>query len=383
MARKVFAQIGSFAMKPGAQKGIHIYEYDPETAVFTHVMDDRPELNAGQSGYNREKDVIYVTDENRGEGGGGVYTCRLDHTTGTVTWLGQRPTLSTLPSYVGLTQSGRFALVPHHGTGTIVTKTVQDVDGRYIFRSESDDGTLVLIDVNPDGTLGDIRDVVWHPVERDADGKLKKVPHLHCCVLSPDGGLFFVCDKGLDRVFIYRVDEENGKLILLNSAPCPERSMPRYALFHPTLPCVYQNNEHSAYIHVWRYGENGALASVQRIRLLESEEESAAYTEEGASDMRLTSDGKYLYAAIRGLNLIASYAVEADGTLRLLQNIPCGGRNPRGVCLSPDEKFFFALNRDTNNIVRFLRRTDGTLEKAGEDTFCNMPCNMQFITYDA
>ena len=117
--------------------------------------------------------------------------------------------------------------------------------------------------------------------------------------------------------------------------------------------------------------------------MLASEEESAAYTEEGASDMRLTSDGKYLYAAVRGLNLIASYAVETDGTLCLLQNIPCGGRNPRGVCLSPDEKYFFALNRDTNNIVRFLRRSDGTLEKAGEDTFCNMPCNMQFITYEA
>ena len=273
--KKIYAIVGSFEMKPGAQKGIHVFKYDQEQAVFSVVGDFRPEINAGQSAYEPLHDVIYVTNESHDEEGGQVYAWKLDPMTGRPIWLNSLATCSNLPSYICPASGGKYLLVPHHGPGQLVAKTVADADGNYRLQHESDDGTVVLIRLKENGSLETVCDVSWHDILRE-NGKIMKIPHLHSCVQAPGRNLFLVCDKGLDQIHSYRIDEDKEKLQLLSNASCEDGNHPRYLVFHPTLPLCYQNNEASAFINVWQYQEEtGNLTRLQRIGLLKTEEESA------------------------------------------------------------------------------------------------------------
>lgn len=385
MPEKIYAVAGSFAMKPGSKKGVHIFRYEPEHAVFTLVGNYRPEFNAGQRAYNKEKDVLYFTNESKerdGEKGGGgrIMAFRLDPETGEPRWLAVKDTFAALPSDICLSADGKYVLVPHHGSGNIVTKTRKREDGAYEAFADSDDCTMALFRVKEDGDLGEMCDASYVEIERNADGTIKKIPHIHNCVQSPDGKLFLVCDKGLDMVHSYKLDAESGKLARINSTAVENGTHPRYGAFHPSVPVFYQNCENSAYVNVWKYdSEDGTLQRLQRLPLLFDEKAAAAWTAEGAADIALTPDGKYLYISVRGLNVLSAFAVAEDGTLSLIQNIGCQGSNPRGLCLSPDARYLFSINRDSNNIARFSIGESGMLTEAGAETECNLPGNLQFV----
>ena len=388
MPEKIYAVAGSFAMKPGSEKGVHIFRYEPENALFTLVGNYRPEINAGQRTYNKEKDVIYITHESKdrdGEKGGGgrILAFKLDHETGEPTWLKEQDTNGPLPSDICLDAGGRYVIVPHHGSGNIVTKTRKREDGGFEAFTDSDDCTLALFKVEEDGDLGPMCDASRQEIERDEHGAIKKIPHLHNCVQSPDGNLFLVCDKGLDMIHSYKLDSENGRLVHVNSTGAGNGSHPRYGVFHPSVPVFYQNCENSAYVNSWTYDSgSGKLTRLERLPLLFDEKEAAAWTEEGAADIVLTPDGKNLYISVRGLNVLSVFSVDENGSLKLIQNIGCQGKNPRGLCLSPDSRYLFSINRDSNCIARFLRNEDGMLAAAGAETECSLPGNMQFIVYE-
>lgn len=382
MAKNIYAVVGTFAMKPGSIRGIHTFRYEPETAQFTAIGDFRTEINAGQRTYNKEKDVCYITHESKDRDGGKILSFKLNHETGEPEWLNEKYTCSTLPSFVTLDKTGKYLLVPHHTSDNIVVKTVRNEDGSITFEDHCDSCTIVVFKVNEDGSIGDICDIYEKEPKRE-NGVINSISRYHNCIQSPDGKLVLVCDKGNDVMDCFKFDAECGKLTHVNEVYVEEHAHPRYAIFHPELPVVYQNCEASAFIHVWNYdSETGEMKRIQKLPLLADEAEAAAWTKEGAADLVMSTDGKYLYASVRGLNVLTVFAIGEDGTLAFLQNIDCQGKNPRGLCLSPDEKYLFSLNRDSDCIARFERGEDGTLEAAGCETYCGLPGNMMFICYE-
>lgn len=387
MAKTIYAILGSFTMRPGMEKGVRIFKYGPEEGTFALVGAYRTDINAGQIVYSEEKDMVYLTHEfpdRDGEKGGGgrVHCLKLDHETGEPTWINERETFAALPAYICLDKENRYALVPHHGLGTIVTKTKRDENGRFYSVTESDDVTMALFRLAEDGSYLEMCDAIYHEPERE-NGAIKKTAHLHSCILSPDQKLFLACDKGLDRVHGYRLDAENGKLIKLGDIFVEEGVHPRYGVFHPTLPVFYQNCENSTYIHSWEYeSETGVLTHVGKTALLEDEETVRTFREESGADIVVTPDGKNLYVSVRTLNVLSVLAIDENGGLTLIQTIGCQGKNPRGLALSPDGRFLFSINRETNQVARFRRLPDGTLEADGIAAEGSTPAVMRFIVYD-
>lgn len=382
--KKIYAVAGGFAMKLDAQKGIYVFSYEEQNGDLTLLGNYRPEINAGQGIYDRKRDICYITDERKerpGElGGGGRILCfRLNRETGEPEWVNEKDTFAAAPCYVSMDRSGKYLLIPHHGTRNVVTKTVRRKDGTFGVQTDSDDDTVVLFRIHEDGSIGEMCDVLWNQAERE-DGRIVKLPHLHSCVQSPDGEICFLCDKGTDRLHSCRVDRENGKLIPLKSTFVEEGVHPRYGKFHPQLPVFYQNCENHAFLFVWRYEkETGEVLRLQKASLLFDEREAAAWTAEGASDLILDKEAGFLYASLRGLNVLSVFRIKENGALELIQNIPCGGKNPRGLCLSPDERFLFVMNRDSDRIVRFKRKEDGTLSEDGIAAECPLAGNMMFV----
>lgn len=385
MKEWIYAVAGSFAMKPGALKGIHVFRYEAERGTFAAVGDYRTELNIGQQCGNPQSGVLYAVHEwkhRKGEWGGGgcVAAFRLDPETGEPEWLNEKDSCACQPSDICLDGSGRYGLVSHHGSEDVVTKTRKKKDGGYEAVTECDDCTLALFRIEEDGKLGEICDVAFHDAIR-RQGGIQKVSHLHNCVMSPGGEFFAVCDKGLDKIYSYRLDKGRGRLCLAQETTVEEGSRPRYGAFHPRLPVFYQNNENYAYLNVWNYDGSGKLNRMQQLPLLFDEKAASAWTKEGASDLTVTEDGRTLYVSVRGLNLISVFELDDRGKARLIQSIGCQGENPRGLCLDPAQRYLFAANRNSNCISRFRREKDGTLTPDGQAAECRTPGNLQFAVY--
>ena len=65
--------------------------------------------------------------------------------------------------------------------------------------------------------------------------------------------------------------------------------------------------------------------------------------ENGGAAIRVSNDGRYLYASNRGHNSIAVFAIAADGlSIDSIQTISTEGDFPRDFALSPDNAYVAA-----------------------------------------
>ena len=85
----------------------------------------------------------------------------------------------------------------------------------------------------------------------------------------------------------------------------------------------------------------------------------------GAQDILVHPNGKTLYVTLCGLNDIVTVSLDEEGRPRLVQHISSEGELPRGICLSPDERFLLSGNMVSGDITVFRVLKDGTLEYTG------------------
>ena len=87
-----------------------------------------------------------------------------------------------------------------------------------------------------------------------------------------------------------------------------------------------------------------------------------------ASHVAVSRDGRFLYAANRGANTIAAFAVDGvAGGLTLVDEEPVRGDWPRHFALSGNEDFLVVANQRSSNLAVLSRdRGDGTLSYVGE-----------------
>ena len=101
-----------------------------------------------------------------------------------------------------------------------------DAEDKYIFVSGYHDGKSTVLRLNPDGTVGDIVDGVFHKgLGSVAERNFR--PHVSCTRRTPDGRFVMVADLGIDQVKIYRFDEKEEKLILVDALRRERESAPR------------------------------------------------------------------------------------------------------------------------------------------------------------
>jgi 6-phosphogluconolactonase len=77
----------------------------------------------------------------------------------------------------------------------------------------------------------------------------------------------------------------------------------------------------------------------------------------GCAALRISADGRFLYATNRGdFQSLSVFAVDgARGTLELIQTRPSGGRGPRDLVLDPTGHFVLVANQDSGTVAVFRR----------------------------
>ena len=336
MSSKTIVYISSWVRgKVNDDGGLSVFSLDGATRELSLLQRVDPSVRFNMTHIDRARGVLYALNETdqlpgvRAGGGGRVFAYRIDPETGMLTLLGTKPTWCPNPAYMTLSADGAFAVVANPGSKAAATRIDRDAFGKYYMHVEYDDSCVELFEVLPDGTLGELLDVQKHygsgPEARQAS------PRPHSAVMSPDGTLFAVCDKGNDTVRLYAIDRET-RCLKLPAAPavCAPATLPRYCVFHPTLPYFYHNNEKLMELHAYRYAPTGALTRVAEVNAMPEGYVPAKGPHE-QQGLSIHPDGRFLYDIVRGPNTVGVFAIdEATGAPRLIQSRAVPDAWPRG-----------------------------------------------------
>jgi 6-phosphogluconolactonase (cycloisomerase 2 family) len=198
-------------------------------------------------------------------------------------------------------------------------------------------------------------------------------------MFDPSGRFVVAPDKGLDRVFSFRVNPQDGTL---RPAPAPfvaarEGAGTRHIAFHPASPYAYVMNELDSTVttYAWKSAD-GALKPLQRLPSI-----PASFTGNNTgAGIVITGSGKFVYGSNRGQDSVAIYRVDqASGLLESIGWQSSGGQGPRFIALAPDDRFLYAANENSDTITRFsINAASGALTPEGEPVAVGSPVCIVF-----
>ena len=371
--RKIVS-VGTWGRNTG-ENGITLFVYDEKNGDLEKLQTYDQYVSAGAQFYDAERRILYVCDECEGKpgdtgGGGFIRAYAFDPEKEELRLINERCTLMGKPAYVWMTPEGDYLLVANHTSRNAVTKVTHDSQGNLVSCVVYDDAGVTLIHLNDNGSLDKVSDVSIHQGLTKARNQLHS--HPHSVVGSPDGSVYYVCDKGLDKVYSYAVDHDGGKLIPLAITPMNFESAPRYSTFHPRLPVWYMNNETDSSLIAFEYdSRTGALREISRVYLYDAGEEG------NQSDLVIDREGRAIYASIRGINKICVLDVQNDGSLSLREKTDVEV-SPRGLCLSDDGKYLYVAGPDVGAVVCY-KIIDGSPVYIGKKADLHHAANICFL----
>lgn len=230
-----------------------------------------------------------------------------------------------------------------------------DHERQLVYGANYHQGIILVYQIETDGsvTLVDKIQDEGHGPHENQEG-----PHAHYTDLTPDNRLV-VCDLGNDTVYTYTVSKE-GKLTETARFHTHPGAGPRHLVFHPNGKIAYLFVELSSEVIVLDYDStDGTFTEQQIISSIPTEHTDF---NSGAA-IRVSNDGKFVYATNRGHNSIVVYQTSNAGSkLELIQRESVEGDFPRDFNLSPNEKFVIVANQNSDNLTLFERNTtDGKL----------------------
>jgi 6-phosphogluconolactonase len=263
--------------------------------------------------------------------------------------------------------------------------------GRYVLTANYAGGTIAVLPIRPNGELGpatDVRHDEGTPGPAKATsappgsfaGSGHDAPHAHMIHADPAGRFVFSTDLGLDRIFIWKLDLDTGKLQPNDppSVSVPPGDGPRHFAFHSSGRWMYSLQEESSTVIAFDYdAANGRLTAEQTVSTLPRGFAGTNFT----SEIAVSPDDRYIYAANRLHDSIAWFAIGPSGTLTYGGETPTRGDYPRSFTIDPSGAFLYCFNQRSDAIVTFrIDRQTGALAFTGQYTPVGTPAVMVFLT---
>jgi 6-phosphogluconolactonase len=269
-----------------------------------------------------------------------AHTYAIDRGTGALKQVGSGPLAESFP-YITHDRTGRYLLSASYG------------------------GHLVSVNpVNPDGTVGAPSQVI--PTARNA----------HAIITDKTNRFVFVPHLGTDQVFQFVLDE-SGRLAA-NTPPVLQLKAgtgPRHLITSPDNRFVYLLNELTATVSTLAL-ENGTLKEVASATALPPDSKLGpgmprpqpgrdVSNDIWASDLHVTPDGRFLYAAERTSSSIGAFSVDtASGKLTYLGSTPTE-KQPRGFRIDPTGRFMVVSGEKSETISSYAIEPGGGLRLIG------------------
>src|SRR6266480_1846876 len=273
-----------------------------------------------------------------------AHTYGIDRRSGALQLVGTGPLAESLP-YISLDRSGRYLLGASYG------------------------GHLVSVNpVDADGHVGEPLQVI--PTARNA----------HCIRIDNTNRFVFVPHLGTDQVFQFRFDAKTGRLAA-NTPPVLQLKQgtgPRHLILSPDNRFVYLLNELTATVTTLALdGNTGTLKELSSASALPPDSKLApgaprpspgrdTDNDIWASDLHITPNGRFLYAAERTSSSIGAFSVDAaTGSLTYLGSTHTE-KQPRGFQIGPGGRFMVVAGEKSDTISTYsIDQSSGALKLIG------------------
>jgi 6-phosphogluconolactonase len=266
-------------------------------------------------------------------------------------------------SYTIDKSSGALNLV---GTGTLAESypyIALDRSGRFLLGASYGAHQVGVNPVGPDGRVGEPLQVIAtarnaHSIRTDNTNRFVFVPHL-----------------GTDQVFQFLFDEKTGRLTA-NTPPVLQLKQgtgPRHLIVSSDNRFVYLLNELTGMVTTLSLDPNaGTLKELDSVSALPADTKLGPGMPRGAvgtpganqaprntdndiwaSDLHLTPNGRFLYAAERTSSTLAHFRVDAaSGKLTYLGSTPTE-KQPRGFNIDPTGRFIVVSGEQSDTISSY------------------------------
>ncbi|NOT60298.1 MAG: lactonase family protein [Acidobacteria bacterium] len=346
--------VGTYTNAETKSEGVYVYRFNAATGELkpsSLAKSPSPAFLA----IDAKRRFLYAANEVgefNGQKNGGVTAFSISQQTGELTQLNQQPAPG-VPAHITVHPSGRFVLIADYGGGN-----------------------AAIYPVKLDGSLGAMSDVAQHTGKGATQRQTE--PHAHCVIVDAAGKHAFVPDLGLDKVMIYKIDTQLGKLVAHGFGAVKPGAGPRHFVFHPNNEFAYVINELNSTVTMFEYiAARGTLSEVQSISTLPVDFKGTSY----CADIHIHPTGKFVYGSNRGHNSIVIYAIDAKTKkLTLVGHEPVRGDWPRNFGIDPTGQVLLVANQRSNNIVVFRIDVKTGLLKATEHTVAlGAPVCLKFI----
>jgi 6-phosphogluconolactonase len=335
-------------------EGIYIYRMDPLSGDLFFESMVKGIINPSFLEVHPQRSFIYAVNEVQrfdNQPTGGVSSFSIDSEG--LNFLNHHSSYGQDPCYISVEQTGRFAFVANYTSGSVA-----------------------MFPIQADGGLGPASDVVQHSGS-SMHPERQTGPHAHCIFPDPTNRFAIAVDLGLDKLLIYKLDLEHGKLNEHAEVKVQPGAGPRHLTFHPNSQYAYLINELNSTLTSYSYlSDSATFEELQTVPTLPQE-----FTGRNlCADMHVSPDGKYLYASNRGHDSIVCFLIdEKTGQLIYQNHTLTEGKEPRNFAIDLSGAFLFAANQNTNNIVTFrIDPVTGQLFKTEHEVEVSMPVCVKF-----
>ncbi|MBL8817806.1 MAG: lactonase family protein [Planctomyces sp.] len=379
---RLFAYVGTFSsplkdvlptqvdLPPGNGRGIHIFEVDRSTGAMKPTglfeLGTSPSClvinDAGTHIYSANE-----TDRIGDEREGTVSAFSIDKSTGSLQLLNTVRSGGAGPTYVSIHPSKRFLLVANYFGGSVSVVPIL-ADGQL---GEPSDVK------NDSGKIGPARATNAPPGSFAFSGHDRT--HAHMIQSDPSGRFVIHVDLGLDLIYVWKFDEQNGKLTPAQfpTVSLPPGDGPRHFHFHPNGKWFYSIQEEGSTLVLFDYdAAAGRLTSRQTISTLPPGFGGSNF----CSEIMVSPDGQFVYAGNRLHDSIGIFSVGSDGTLSYLGEEWTRGNYPRSFNFDPSGSFLYCCNQRADNIAVFaVNKQTGALSFTGHYTPVGNPSIIVFL----
>ena len=375
-ADAVLAYVGTYSSPQGPEggkgygKGINLFQMDPSAGTLTLREIFANDANPSWLAFDPSRTHLYAANETntyQGASSGSVSAYSIDRSSGRLTSLNTVSSQGAGPAHLSVHPSGKYVLVANYAGGTIAVLPIRP------------DGSLgPATDVKHDaGPLGSVRAASAPPGSFAISGH--ESPHAHMVQSDPSGRFVLSADLGMDLILIWKFDARQGTLSPNNpaSVPVPPGDGPRHFTFHRNGRWMYSLQEEASTLIAFDYdAARGSLTTKQTISTLPKGFRGTNFT----SELMISADGRFLYAANRLHDTIAWFSIGPSGTLTFAGEEWTRGDYPRSFNIDPSGNFLYTCNQRADAIAAFrVNRQNGALTFAGRYTDVGTPAIVIFL----
>jgi 6-phosphogluconolactonase len=343
-------------LPPGNGRGIHLFHVDRASGAMKPTgiveMGTSPSclaLNAARTRLYSANETDRVGDGKQGS----ISAFSVNRTDGRLELLNTVRSGGTGPTYVSVHPGERHLLVANYFGGSVAVIPIR-ADGQL------GDASDVKLDA---GTTGPTRATHIPPGSFAVSGHDRT--HAHMIQADPSGRFVLHADLGLDKIFVWRFDDQHGVLIANDppSISLPPGDGPRHFHFHPNGRWLYSIQEEGSTVVLFDYDSaSGRLSERQTISTLPPGFAGSNF----CSEILVSADGHYVYAGNRLHDSIAIFSVASDGRLTFVGEEWTRGNYPRSFAFDPTGRFLYCCNQRADAITVFrVNRDSGAISFTG------------------